>query len=130
VIALDTNILVRVIVEDDPVQQRQAAALLESPVFVPATVLLETAWVLRSNYGLSRRAIADALTGFIDAPNVVVMDETAIRWALRRHADAESNLADLLHIATSAGTENFSTFDRKLVGQAGADAPVPVVIIR
>jgi predicted nucleic-acid-binding protein len=129
-ISLDTNILVRIIVEDDPVQQRQAASLLESPAFVSATVLLETAWVLRSNYGLSHQSIATALMGFIDAPNIVVVEETAIRWALQRHADVESDLADLLHIATSSGTEHFTTFDRKLAGQAGPDAPVPVEVVR
>lgn len=128
-ISLDTNILVRIIVEDDPVQQRKAAALLESPAFVSATVLLETAWVLRSSYGLSRKTIADALIGFINVPNVIVVDELATRWALERHAVAASNLADLLHIATSAGAEHFVTFDRKLPRQAGADAPVQVRIV-
>ena len=128
-ISLDTNILVRLIVEDDPLQQRKAAILLESPAFVSATVLLETAWVLRSNYGLSRNAIARALIGLIDAPNVVVVDETAIRWALERHAVAQSSLADLLHIATSTGTAHFATFDQKLVRQAGPDAPVPIEVV-
>jgi predicted nucleic-acid-binding protein len=129
VISLDTNILVRIIVEDDPVQQRQAAVLLESSAFVSATVVLETAWVLRSIYGLPRPAVANALMGVIDAPNIVVVDETAIRWALERHADAVSDLADLLHIATSAGTERFMTFDQKLVGQAGTETPVPIEAI-
>lgn len=129
-ISLDTNILVRIIVEDDPAQQRRAASLLEFPAFVSATVLLETAWVLRSNYGLSRPSIANALLGFIDAPTIVVVDETAIRWALERHARVESDLADLLHIATSAGTEHFATFDQKLKRQAGPDTPIPIEVVR
>ena len=60
--AVDTNVLVRALVQDDPVQARRALALLSHhQVFVPVTVILELEWVLRSRYGFAPAVIALAL---------------------------------------------------------------------
>lgn len=53
--SVDTNVLVRFILGDDPEQSAQAEAIVKEGVFVPITVLLELGWVLGSRYGLDRK---------------------------------------------------------------------------
>lgn len=58
-ISLDTNIIVRLVTNDDADQAQQAASLLKAnPVYLTKTVILETEWVLRAAYGLSRKTIS------------------------------------------------------------------------
>lgn len=71
-IAVDTNILVRLLTNDDPVQARKAMVILGSEeIFVPVTVLLEAEWVLRYSYGLGRSVILTALRELIHLPQVI-----------------------------------------------------------
>jgi predicted nucleic-acid-binding protein len=71
VIAVDTNVVVRFLVNDDREQARRARALVDGKdVFVATTVLLETEWVLRSAYEFPRRELIDALRAFLDLPRV------------------------------------------------------------
>jgi predicted nucleic-acid-binding protein len=111
---------------DEPRQYEEAASALMSPVFIPATVFLETAWVLSHSYGIDRQSLAKALLGILDAPTVTVDEEPAMRWALARFSSVKSDIADLFHIAQSKRTDQFATFDRKLSAQAGTASPVPV----
>jgi len=54
-IAVDTNLLVRLLTSDDPDQARRAARIMESDdIFIPKTVMLETEWVLRHAYGIEK----------------------------------------------------------------------------
>ncbi len=70
-IAVDTNVLVRLIVRDDDVQARRAPALFEqNEIYVCKTVLLETEWVLRFSYKLDGATILDALKGAVGLPRV------------------------------------------------------------
>jgi predicted nucleic-acid-binding protein len=68
VTALDTNVLVRIITNDDRAQAARAAAFLreQEQVFIPKTVMLELEWVLRSAYRIERRAIAAALRAVLE----------------------------------------------------------------
>ncbi len=71
-IAVDTNIWVRLLTNDDPVQARKAMVILESEeIFVPVTVLLEAEWVLRYSCGLGRSVILTALRELIHLPQVI-----------------------------------------------------------
>lgn len=120
-IAVDTNVIVRLIVADDAVQGQRAARLFaHAPeIFVAKTVLLETAWVLQSAYGFARDAVAEALRRLAGLPNVVVEDAEQVATALdlaRRGAD----VADAIHIAACPEAERFYTFDRRLIRQAQA----------
>ena len=126
--AVDTNIVVRVIVADDAVQLARAAAIIAAGVVVPLTVLLETEWVLRSNYRFARTRIADALTGIFDIETIVIADEPLVRWAIERYR-AGADFADMLHLIAARGAEAFVTFDRDLAKDAGAAAPVAVETI-
>jgi predicted nucleic-acid-binding protein len=114
VIAVDTNILVRYLVEDDPVQTDRAEAVLRSgAVLVPSTVLLETAWVLRSSYRFDRGSIVDGITKLLGLPGVEAEDSATAGLALTWYGQG-LDFADALHLASSGRAEAFATFDRAL----------------
>jgi predicted nucleic-acid-binding protein len=123
--SVDTNLLARFLIRDDPGQTEIARSVMASDVIVTITVLLETAWLLASRYAQSRAEVADALSQVVAMSNVAVADEPRILWALdrmRRGAD----LADMLHLVESRDASRFSTFDRSLKRRAGKDAPIEV----
>ena len=124
--ALDTNILLRLIVQDDPTQARVAAGMLNQPAHVGTGVLMETGWVLRSTYGRSRSEIAAALSALLDVPTVHVADEAGVRWAIERYRSHGADLADMLHIAAARGSSAFASFEKELSKQAGTESPVVV----
>lgn len=109
--SVDTNVLVRFILDDDPVQSVRAEDIVKGGVFVPITVLLELGWVLGSRYGLARKELSETLAALLDVPGITVADEPAIRHALVAHASG-ADFADALHLAASQGTEAFVTFDK------------------
>ena len=120
-IAVDTNILVRYVTNDDPRQAKRALALLGSKdkIFVAKTVLLETAWVLRAVYDLPDASVERALLQVLGLPNVVVEDPGEVAQALGYYR-AGMDFADALHLASSCDAEIFFTFDSAFVkrGQA------------
>ena len=121
--AVDTNILVRAVTQDDPVQTEIAARILRQGVFVPTTVLLETAWVLARSYRQNRIEIADTVTRLLDLSTVYVTAEPALRHALDLFR-AGADFADAVHLVAAEGSEAFVTFDRKLARLA--DAPIAI----
>jgi predicted nucleic-acid-binding protein len=122
VIAVDTNIVVRLIVADDDAQVALALDLASRErLYVGMTVLLETEWVLRSTYHFDRASVCSALLNFGDLPFVQFEADQDIRWALARYAEA-GELADYIHIATAREVGRFATFERRLNRRAG-DAP-------
>ncbi|GHD01381.1 DNA-binding protein [Pseudorhodoferax aquiterrae] len=129
--AVDTNVLVRAFVRDDPAQAARAQALLRAQqVFVPVTVVLELEWVLRSRYGFARDVIAAALTMIASLENAVIGERDAV-LAATAHLAQGWDFADALHHALSAGCDGFATFDNALVKRAGrlpdaSPAVVPV----
>jgi predicted nucleic-acid-binding protein len=127
--AVDTNILVRIIVRDDEAMyQRAVAALSRGPVLVPTTVLLEAEWVLRGRYAFDRTAIADSLTAFLGLPQVETQapDLIAAALALLR---AGLDFADALHVVTAAPASRFVTLDEPFVRHVGRrPTPLPVVL--
>jgi predicted nucleic-acid-binding protein len=109
--SVDTNVLVRFILGDDPSQSAHAEAIVKEGVFVSITVLLELGWVLGSRYGLARKQLSETLEALLDVPGITVADEPAIRDAIVSHATG-ADFADALHLAASQGTEAFVTFDK------------------
>jgi predicted nucleic-acid-binding protein len=127
-IAVDTNLIVRMLTQDDPDQFVRATELIASAsgVFIAKTVVLETAWVLRSSYGFDSQAVATALLGLAGVPNIVFEDAQAIKNALQFVQNNQLDFADALHLATAqaAGAEPFYTFDRPLIRRtAGLSMP-------
>jgi predicted nucleic-acid-binding protein len=118
--AIDTNLVVRYLIGEPPEQYERAWRLIEgADVFVPVTVVLETEWVLRSNYGLSRGALLSALRGFVGLRTVTVGEADAVLAALDLF-EGGMDFADALHLALSSECEEFVTFDRDLVKAATA----------
>jgi len=119
VIAVDTNVVVRLLTGDDRDQATRARELFESEtIWLPKTVMLEAEWVLRRLYGLGRERVAEALMALAALPNVRCEDDAATVEALR-WATNGVDFADALHFVASVGpAERFATFDTDLVKRA------------
>lgn len=125
--AIDTNVIVRFLTNDDPAQAQAARAVIEGgDIFVPVTVLLETEWVLRSAYGFAAGRVVAALRGLAGLPGVSVEDPAQLALALD-WMDQGMDFADALHLTSSRACDAFLTFDRKLVSAAKTMADVPVL---
>jgi predicted nucleic-acid-binding protein len=123
---IDTNIVVRILVDDDRAQAEQAKAVLaQGDVLVLKTVILESEWVLRSIYGLDRQRIASILRGLMGLPGLTIEDAAAVTRTLDWF-EAGMDFADALHLASTPTGATFLTFDRGLVRFARqlADAPL------
>lgn len=128
-IALDTNVLARFYLNDEPVQAQIAARLLmEEDVFIPKTVLLELEWVMRGAAQLPMTAIAKSMAHLLALPNVRVEDDAAVRKALKAMTQG-FDFADALHVAASAGVDRFVSFDVKLVKRSVRAHARPSVVL-
>lgn len=116
--ALDTNLVVRLLTNDDPRQASRVAALVDQDtIFLPKTVLLESEWVLRYAYNLERPVIHAALLKLLGLATLTVEDSETVLQALAWYGEG-LDLADALHLASSRSADAFATFDRKLRNRA------------
>ena len=128
-IAIDTSILVRLVTRDDDAQAKRAAGLFErEQIYVGKTVLLETEWVLRFSYELSRPVILNALKSSVGLPQVTVEDSPAVAEALDLF-ETGMDFADALHLASSREAAHFATFDERLKKRADAASPGRRVVL-
>lgn len=129
-IAIDTNVLVRLLVRDDEAQFRAATALVEEaaktgqPILILLCALLETEWVLRSRFRLDKPTIASAFTQLLESREVVFEHEATVEeclylWAQHPTADFADCL--LLARATQMGRVPFMTFDAGAARLPGAE---------
>jgi predicted nucleic-acid-binding protein len=117
-IALDTNVLVRVVTADDPAQLEAALAVMRSEaLWVCKTVLLETEWVLRYTYRLSRDETLRAFRGLLGYRTLQVEDRGCVLQALSL-CEKGLDFADALHLASCGPADRFATFDRHLAKAA------------
>ena len=117
-IAVDTNLLVRILTNDDPIQARRAVKILKSDeIFIPKTVLLETEWVLRHAYGIGRSHIIIGFQKLLGLPNVNVEDPDCIYQAISWYEN-KFDFADALHLASSRRSTSFATFDSSFIKKA------------
>jgi predicted nucleic-acid-binding protein len=122
--AIDTNVLVRAIVGDNPAQTARAEALMhEHNIFIPVTVTLELEWVLRSRYALKPKLISQAIIGIAALGNVVLGEHDAVIAAAEKYAKGW-DFADALHHALSVGCDDFVTLDIDLVKKSSGPASV------
>jgi predicted nucleic-acid-binding protein len=125
-IAVDTNLLVRLLTNDDPSEAKRAARVMESDdILVPKTVLLETEWVLRHGYVIAKEVIAQAFQNLLGLPNLKPEDPQAVMQALAWYED-RLDFADALHLASSAKADPFATFDRDFLKKASKLGSVEV----
>jgi predicted nucleic-acid-binding protein len=127
-LAVDTNLVVRLLANDDAAQTRRAAALFSNEqIFIPKTVLLEAEWVLRFSYELSPKVILLALRNIIGLPNVMVEQQNEIVEALDGF-ERGLDFADALHLASSRRAGRFATFDKKLIKRAEKLTDIELVL--
>lgn len=109
--AVDTNVLARYYLHDDPAQARVAQKILSAgDVFVPKTVVLELEWVLRSVAEQPADKVIGCIAHLIALPGVTVEDHNQIEAALR-HCRRGIDFADALHHAASHACSEMLTFD-------------------
>ncbi len=123
---LDTNVLVRYIMQDDARQSPSATRLVESlsgesPGFLPLVAVVELAWVLSSAYALDRDQLVEALEGLLRTKEIVVERAETVWKALRMFQGSNADLADCLieRSAAAAGCEQTMTFDRNAAKGCG-----------
>jgi predicted nucleic-acid-binding protein len=125
-IGLDTNVLVRYMMQDDAKQSPRATRLVESlsadaPGFVPLVAVVELAWILSSAYDLEREQLVQAFEGLLRTKELVIERAEVVWQALRAFQSANADFADCLlaRSAASAGCEKTMTFDRGAAKSAG-----------
>ena len=126
---LDTNVLVRWLVDDDVAQSALAAerfliaASQQQRLFVPVTVTLELEGVLRSRYRFGKTDIQRALTALLETRELLFQSEDAIERALHAWRDGSADFADCLHagLCSAAGHAPLLSFDVRAARQAGAE---------
>jgi predicted nucleic-acid-binding protein len=125
-IGLDTNVLVRYIMQDDAKQAAKAVALVESltaeaPGFVSTVSIVELGWVLSSSYDLTREQVAQTLDLLLRTKQVVVDRADQVLSALRVFKAGSADFADCLieRTAAHAGCDRTMTFDAGAAKTAG-----------
>jgi predicted nucleic-acid-binding protein len=125
-IGLDTNILVRYIMQDDARQSALATRLVESlsaekPGFVPLVVVLEMGWVLSSAYDLSRTQVVEAFEAVLRTKDWVVENAEVVWQSVRLFQSGNADLTDCLiaRTAAAAGCEKTMTLDRDAAKTGG-----------
>lgn len=119
---LDTNVLVRYLTEDDPVQSKRAAAWIQTTVgrnercFISPMVLCELAWVLRWTYEVSKADLLLTFDRLMATTQFVIGDKDIVRAGLDAYRSGTADFADYVigEIHRDAGCDKTVTFDRRL----------------
>ena len=120
-IGLDTNVLLRFLLQDDPVQSPTATRIIETelseaaPGFISAIVIAETAWVLETQHRRTRADVGAVMEGLLFIDNLRLEHSFAVASAATAAMQQNVDFADALigEIARSAGCSTTLTFDRR-----------------
>ena len=119
-IALDTNIIVRFLTQDDPEQSAEAEGLMSSltstaPGYVCREVLVELVWVLERAYKYDRSDISRAIEGLLSAAELVIEAADDVGAVLQLYEDKGFGFSDLMirQAALRSGADILVTFDRR-----------------
>jgi predicted nucleic-acid-binding protein len=119
-IAVDTNVLLRLFLEDSPGETDIAEALLagrsaRNPVYIATPVLLEIVWVLETK-GHRRAGVAEVLQNICALDNTIIADREQVTQAVDAYASGKADFADYLILAGSrtAGAAWLASFDKAL----------------
>ena len=125
-IALDTNVLLRYLIQDDAVQAAAATSFLEgklsttTPGFISLVVICEIVWALRKTYDQPRATIAQSLDVLIKAPQFVVEDIEIVELAIS--ADGGDIADAIIHfVGAKQGCSKTVTFDKKFARLSGVE---------
>ena len=120
-IGLDTNVVVRYLAQDDPIQSAKATQIFERrlteqvPGFISLVTMVETVWVLDTMYGLTAREIAQAVERMLQADTLVIQNEQEVFTAAIALKSGRGSFADALvgALGAWAGCGSTLSFDRK-----------------
>jgi predicted nucleic-acid-binding protein len=126
-IGLDTNVLVRYVTQDDPIQSAKATAWIEerltreNPGFISVVAMVETVWVLARTYRVNDQDIAATIERLLQADVLVVENEQQVFAAMVTLKENQGPFADALIAAlgVKAGCSCTLTFDRRALGLSG-----------
>ena len=126
-IGIDTNVLVRYLVRDDPAQFERARRRIRreveqaEPVLISLVVVLETEWVLRSRYSVSKTDMLSTWSALLDAADVAFEDEACLEECLYLWKDSNADFADCLISARyrRLGCSATATFDSRALKLPG-----------
>jgi predicted nucleic-acid-binding protein len=117
-IGLDTNVLLRFFLQDDPVHSARSIALFDSliprnPGYVSLVTLVELVWVLDRTYRKSRNEISALVKGLLESNELVLEHSDAVSQAFRRFDSSNADFSDCLieRLCASAGCSQTMTFD-------------------
>ena len=130
--AIDTNVLVRLLVRDDARQARLADAFVAAGAWISHLVLAETLWVLESVYERSHAHMAAAVEVLLSHESLVVQDSDVVRAALAHYqARPRLGFSDcmVLEIARKAGHQPLGSFDKALARLPGAVVPGAISVV-
>lgn len=114
-IAIDTNVLVRLLTRDNETQYKTSHKLFSSEdIFIADTVILETEWVLRYAYDLPPNEICNAFRMVFGLKNVSLNNSRMVAQIINWH-EAGLDFADAWHLALSQNNECFKTFDEQFI---------------
>lgn len=130
-IALDTNVLVRFLVEDDEVQTRAAAAVItragraDEQLYVSDIVLCEVVWVLSASYDTPKPEIVALVRKLLHARQLTFRASDVLSRALEAYAAGKGDFADYVirEDAAASGCGTVATFDKALLKEAGFARP-------
>ena len=118
-IGLDTNIVLRYLVKDDPEQAGLAKGLMESltadnPGWISLVVLAEIVWSLKRTYKLEKDQIAAIIDKFLESRQLVIEQSELVDTSLALYRNNRAGFADCLLCvaAPSAGCSSVVTFDK------------------
>ncbi len=117
-IAVDTNIIIRLLTHDDEQQYKKVYAVFNRhDVFIAETVILEIEWILRYAYKFLPNQICDALVSLFGLENVYLTSPGLVAQAIEWHRQG-LDFSDALHLAKCRQCEKFYTFDKGFVSGA------------
>ena len=117
-VAVDTNVLVRLLIGDNPTQFRASEQLFAAEeIFIADTVLLETEWVLRAAYDLTRKDVVTAFRSVLGLPNVSLTNAQTAALAIDWH-EGGLDFADAFHLALCQHLPTLNTFDNDFIKRA------------
>jgi len=126
-IAIDTNIVLRFLLLDDPAQTARVQKLIrQNRILLLTTVIMETEWVLRSAYKYSRHEVIEAFYELFGMKHVRLDQPEIVANALAGYENG-LDFADALHLAAASGCKALATFDQKFIQKADALPGVEII---
>ena len=128
-IAVDTNIIVRLLTQDDPDQYKKSLNIFSTQeIFIADTVILEVEWVLRYAYRFKPPAITSAFRKLFGLPNIHLRDKSNVELTLEWY-EAGLDFVDAFHLSQAQHCQKLLTFDQRFVKRAGEFLSCPVQLL-